>query len=169
MVFPGKYKSGIRYAIVGRGNILEEIYANREAIGAAKKGQPLPSNTVITMEDCRDGRLFRYVIMEKREGWGGRYAQDIRNGDWECQSFRPDRAINRTENVARCMGCHKPQDRSDHVFTLDRMRDASLGQMESYLCLATLTPEVNHRQLEKDAIAPLTREHEVTANDNGTN
>ncbi|WP_144084628.1 hypothetical protein [Advenella mimigardefordensis] len=59
------------------------------------------------MEDYRNGELFRYVVMEKRDGWGDRYEESIRNGDWEFQSFRPDRSINRSVNVARCMGRHK--------------------------------------------------------------
>jgi hypothetical protein len=35
--------------------------------------QPMPSGTVITMEDYRDGKLFRYVVMEKSAGWGPDY------------------------------------------------------------------------------------------------
>ncbi|MCC6211555.1 MAG: cytochrome P460 family protein [Burkholderiales bacterium] len=142
VAFPENYKGGIHYATVERGNIREEIYANREAIEAANKGQPLPSGTVITMEDFRDGRLFRYIVMEKRQGWGERYAQDIRNGDWEFQSFQPDRTVNRSENVTRCMGCHKAQVRNDHVFTLDRMRSAKLSQAESSLRHAALMPRI---------------------------
>jgi hypothetical protein len=33
----------------------------------------MPSGTVITMEDYRDGKLFRYVVMEKSAGWGPDY------------------------------------------------------------------------------------------------
>ena len=128
VVFPDSYKGGVHYATVERGGIREEIFVNREAIDAAKTVQPLPSGTVITMEDYRDGRLFRYIVMEKRKEWGERYAQDIRNGDWEYQSFQVDRTVNRSENVARCMSCHKAQSGSDYVFTLDRMRSARSSQ-----------------------------------------
>lgn len=167
--FPENYKSGVHYTTVERGNIREEIYANREAIEAAKKGQPLPSGTVITMEDYRDGRLFRYIVMEKRADWGQRYAQDIRNGDWEFQSFQPDRTVNRSENVTRCMGCHKGQARSDYVFTLDRMRTASLSQMESSLRHAAWVPDAHHDQLGASILALLARGHERNASDNGKN
>ena len=124
--FPENYKQGVHHATVERGNIREELYVNREAIEAAKNGQALPSGTVITMEDYRDGRLFRYIAMEKRAGWGARHAPDVRNGDWAYQSFSPDRAVHRSEDVTRCMGCHKGQANSDYVFTLERMRSAAL-------------------------------------------
>lgn len=47
---PENYKDGMHYATVNRGGIREEIYANLEAITAAKAGQPLPNGTVIMME-----------------------------------------------------------------------------------------------------------------------
>lgn len=157
VAFPKNYEDGVHYATVERGNVREEIYANRETIAAAKKGQWLPSGSVITMEDYRDGRLFRYVVMEKRECWGERYDHSIRNGDWEFQSFRPDRTVNRSENVTRCMGCHKAQDKNDYVFTLDRMRSATSGQAESSLRHAVVRPpHAAHReQLDARATARL--------------
>ena len=62
-------------------NIGEELFTSREAIDAVKNGRPIPSGTVITMEDYRSGKLFRYVVMEKRTGWGAQYPPDIRDGD----------------------------------------------------------------------------------------
>lgn len=150
VAFPANYKDGVHYTTVERGNIREEIYANREAIEAAKKGQPLPSGTVITMEDYRGGRLFRTIVMEKRTGWGERYAQDVRNGDWEFQSFQPDRTVNRSENVTRCMGCHKAQDKNDFVFTLDRMRSAKVSQTESALRHASFAADAQAQDVAFD-------------------
>ena len=40
--FPENYKDGVHYATVNRGGIREEIFANLEAITAAKAGQPTP-------------------------------------------------------------------------------------------------------------------------------
>jgi hypothetical protein len=94
------------------------------AIEAAKSGQPLPSGTVITMEDHRDGKLFRYVVMKKRTCWGADYRPDKRNGEWEFQAFNPDKTINRTENLDRCFDCHKGQATLDFVFTLEHMKRA---------------------------------------------
>ncbi len=58
-----------------------EIFTTLAAIDAVKNGQPMPSGTVITMEDHRDGKLFRYIVMEKRAGWGAEYPPDLRRGE----------------------------------------------------------------------------------------
>ncbi|MHA6882418.1 cytochrome P460 family protein [Ralstonia pseudosolanacearum] len=78
----------------------------------------------------------RYVAMETRKGWGDRYPEDVRNGDWAFQSFQPDRTVNRSKNVQRCMGCHQGRAKNDDVFTVDRLRAASLSEAETLLCLA---------------------------------
>ena len=57
--FPADYAKGVHYATVNRGNIREELFTSREAIEAVKAGRPMPSGTVITMEDHRDGELYR--------------------------------------------------------------------------------------------------------------
>ena len=122
--FPENYESGVRYATVERGNIKEDIFTSREAVKAIKRGEPLPSGTVITLVDHRDGKLFRYVVMEKRSGWGAQYPESKRNGEWEYQAFNADKAVNRNENLGRCFSCHKSEAANDFVFTLDRMKTA---------------------------------------------
>lgn len=71
--FPAHYDKGVLYTTVHRGNITEELYTGQEAIEAVKRGDPLPSGTVITLVDYRDDKLYRYVVMEKRAGWGHEY------------------------------------------------------------------------------------------------
>ena len=44
---------------------------------------------MITMEDYRDGKLFRYVVMEKRTDRAADYPPDKRNGEWEFQLSTP--------------------------------------------------------------------------------
>jgi hypothetical protein len=122
--FPEDFAEGVHYATVNRGNIREELFTSRAAIDAVKNGQPIPSGTVITMEDYRDGKLFRYVVMEKRTGWGAEYPSEKRNGEWEFQAFNADKSVNRNENLDRCFGCHKGQAQQDFVFTVDRMKGA---------------------------------------------
>jgi hypothetical protein len=80
--FPENFADGVHYATVPRGNIRQELYTSRAAIEAVKNGQSIPSGTVITLVDFRDGKLFRYVVMEKRTGWGAEYAPELRNGEW---------------------------------------------------------------------------------------
>ena len=91
-------------------------------IEAVKSGQPIPSGTVITLVDYRDGALFRYVVMEKRAGWGAEYPPEIRNGEWEYQAFTPARAVNDKANLTACFQCHKPLDKQDFVFSYDKLK-----------------------------------------------
>jgi len=122
VTFPSDFEQGVHYGTVNRGNIREELYTSRAAIEAAKQGQPSPSGTVITLVDYRDGVLFRYVVMEKRTGWGTDYFPDKRNGEWEFQAFKADRSVNTGENLDRCFSCHKSQAAQDFVWSLDRMK-----------------------------------------------
>jgi hypothetical protein len=56
--FLESYTAGVLDATVDRGNITEEIFTSRAAIDAMKSGQPIPSGTVITLMDYRDGELY---------------------------------------------------------------------------------------------------------------
>jgi Cytochrome P460 len=122
--FPDNFADGVHYATVERGNIREEIFTSRAVVDAVKNGQPIPSGAVITLVDYRDGKLFRYVAMEKRSGWGAEYPPEKRNGEWEFQAFNADTSVNHNENLDRCFSCHKAQVQRDFVFTLDRMKSA---------------------------------------------
>jgi hypothetical protein len=123
--FQEDFAEGMHYATVERGNVKEELFTSRAAAEPVKNGQPIPSGTVITLVDYRDGRLFRYVVMEKRTGWGADYPPEKRNGEWEFQAFNADRLVNRNENFDRCLSCHKSQAQQDFVFTRDRMKNAN--------------------------------------------
>jgi Cytochrome P460 len=110
------------------------------AIDAVKRGQPAPSGTVITLVEytaklddhgnpLRDasgrlitGEISRYIVMEKRTGWGAEYPPEIRNGEWEFQAFNADRSVNQNENLNRCFSCHKSRERQDFVLTFDQMK-----------------------------------------------
>lgn len=122
--FPENYATDVLYTTVNRGNIKEDIFTSRATVDAVKNSQPIPSGSVITLVDYRDGKLFRYVVMEKRTGWGAEYPPAKRNGEWEFQAFNADRSVNQTEDVDRCFSCHKGQEPQDFVFTLDRMKAA---------------------------------------------
>jgi hypothetical protein len=68
VTFPESHADGVHYTTVHRGGIREEMFVSREAIEAVKKGLPIPSGTVITLVDYRDGEIYRYVVMVKRTG-----------------------------------------------------------------------------------------------------
>ena len=122
VAFPETYAQGVRYATVHRGDIREDLYASRDAIEAAKAGRPFPSGTVLTLVDTRDGQLFRYVVMEKRTGWGSSYPPGQRTGEWEFQWFNPDRTVRAGEDLARCRSCHQSRAAQDFVWSVEQMR-----------------------------------------------
>jgi hypothetical protein len=145
VVFPQNYAQGVLYGTVDRADNKQfrELYVNtRTAIDAAKKGEPLPSGTVVTMvnyaakldvqgnpEKDANGRFIKtnivgYAVMEKRTGWGAEYPETKRNGEWEYQAFRADKAPNPRANLDNCFNCHKPHDKQDFVFSYDRLKAA---------------------------------------------
>ncbi len=118
-----------------------ELYVSPEAIGAAKKGEALPSGTVITLiqfaakldeqgNPVKDAngrfvkdKLLAYNVMEKRTGWGAEYPDTMRNGEWEYQAFRPDKSVNTTAKLEACFNCHKPLGtKVDYLFSYDKMK-----------------------------------------------
>jgi Cytochrome P460 len=120
-----------------------ELYTSAEALDAAKKGEPLPSGTVITLiqyaakldaqgnpEKDANGRFIKgnligYTVMEKRTGWGTEYPDNIRNGEWEYQAFKADKSPNTAANLTACFNCHKPLDKQDFVFLYDKLKAAA--------------------------------------------
>jgi hypothetical protein len=144
VAFPEKFADGTLYAVVERADIKQyrELYAPAAAVAAAKKGEPLPDGTVITMvaytalPDVRGnpqkdvkGRFIKGVrlghfVMEKRAGWGADYPEDKRNSDWEYRAFTANRKVNEKAKLAACFACHKPKAQQDFVFSFDKMKTA---------------------------------------------
>jgi hypothetical protein len=145
--FPEEFAKGVMYTTVDRADNKQyrELFVSPPAaIEAAKKGEPLPSGTVLTLvqyaakldaqgnpEKDANGRfikdrLLAYTVMEKRAGWGKEYADDVRNGEWEYQAFTADKKVNDKAVLANCFKCHKPLDaKLDFVFTYDKLKGAS--------------------------------------------
>jgi cytochrome P460 len=145
VAFPGEYAKGVLYTTVDRpdNKQFRELYAPKEAIDAVKAGKQIPDGTVLTMlnfkaklgadgnpEKDANGRFIKtdelvgYAVMEKRSGWGAEYPDDVRNGEWEYQAFRPDKTVNDKANLKACFTCHKPLDKQDFVFSFDKMKTA---------------------------------------------
>lgn len=140
--FPEGYEKGVLYTTVDRADNKQyrELFASPEAVAAAKKGEPLPNGTVLTLVQYKakldaqgnpdkdangrfiKGDLIGYAVMEKRTGWGGQYPAELRNGEWEYQSFTAARAVNDKANLKGCFECHKPLDaKKDFVFSYDKL------------------------------------------------
>ncbi len=147
VAFPKDFERGVLYATVDRADIKQyrELFVSTPtAIEAAKKGEPLPSGTVLTLVQYRaqldpqgnpvkdangrfsKGEIAGYTVMEKRTGWGAEYPPEIRNGEWEYQAFTPAKAVNEKANLTACFTCHKPLDRQDFVFSFDRLKSPGL-------------------------------------------
>ena len=141
VVFPNGFDKGVLFTTVDRADNKQfrEFYTSQAAIDAAKKGQPLPSGTVITMvqwkakldaagnpEKGADGRFVKgdlngYAVMEKRTGWGTEYPDNLRNGEWEYQAFTPAKAVNAAAKLNTCFECHLPKKSDDYVFLYGKM------------------------------------------------
>ena len=140
--FPENHAKGVLYTTVDRADNKQyrEIYASPEAVAAAKKGEGLPSGTVLTLvqfkakldaqgnpEKDANGRFIKsdligYTVMEKRTGWGVEYPPELRNGEWEYQAFKADKTVNDKANLKACFECHKPlAARQDFVFSYDKL------------------------------------------------
>jgi hypothetical protein len=150
VAFPANYASGTLYTTVDRADNKQyrELYVSPPAaIEAAKKGEPLPSGTVLTLVQYRaqldpqgnpakdangrfiKGDLLAYTVMEKRTGWGTEYPENIRNGEWEYQAFKADRTPNTAANLTNCFTCHKPLDpKQDFVFSYDKLKGAQAAR-----------------------------------------
>ena len=145
VAFPENYAKGVLYTTVDRADNKQyrELYTSKEAIDAAKAGNPIPSGTVLTMvnfkaklnaagepEKDANGRFIKtdeiagIAVMEKRAGWGAEYPDDMRNGEWEYQAFKADKTVNDKANLKGCFTCHKPLDKQDFVFSFDKMKTA---------------------------------------------
>jgi plastocyanin len=147
VAFPEGFEKGVLYGVVDRYDIKQyrELYASKAAVDAVKAGKPVPSGTVLTLVQYKakvdekgapvkgaDGKfqkgdLVAYAVMEKRDGWGTEYKDDIRNGDWEYQAFTADRKVNEKANLTGCFQCHKPHAGQDFVISLARLSGTAPG------------------------------------------
>jgi predicted phage-related endonuclease len=142
VAFPEGFDKGVLYTTVDRADNKQyrELYTSAAAVAAAKKGEPLPDGTVITLiqykaklgadgnpEKDANGRFIKsdligYTVMEKRKGWGTEYDDKIRNGEWEYQAFTAAKQVNANAKLTACFECHKPlPGAQDFVFSYGKM------------------------------------------------
>jgi plastocyanin len=148
VAFPAEFDKGTLYATLDRYDVKQyrELWATPAAVEAVRKGQPIPSGTVLTLVQYKaqvdsqnnpikdpngrfvKGDLLAYTVMEKRTGWGTEYPDTIRNGEWEYQAFGPDRKVNDKANLQGCFNCHKPHEGQDFVISLASLRGTQPGE-----------------------------------------
>jgi len=146
IAFPEDFAKGVLYTTVDRADNKQyrELFVTPAAVEAAKKDEPLPSGTVLTLVQYKaqldaqgnpvkdangrfiKGDLIGYATMEKRAGWGTEYAPEIRNGEWEYQAFTAEKKPNEKANLTACFQCHKPlPSGQDFVFSYDKIKAAA--------------------------------------------
>ena len=116
------------------------LFANDIALTAAKEGRELPNGSVIVGEGYKakkdeDGnvvesslgrrvraKLAAVAVMEKGDGWGAAFSEDLRNGDWDFAIFSPDgKRLNKDINA--CRSCHAPLKETQHLFSLEHLKN----------------------------------------------
>jgi hypothetical protein len=145
VVFPENYAKGVMYMsqdLVDRKES-REFFITPEGFAAARKGEPLPSGTVVTLvrydvqldakgNPAKDNsghfiksKIKAYRVMEKRTGWGSEYPTSKRNGEWEYQAFVPGGKVDETANLDNCFRCHKNGDSVNFMFTASQLKSAA--------------------------------------------
>ena len=148
--FPSDYLKGVLYQTLDRPDTKQyrELYATPAAVEAVRKGQPIPSGTVLTLvqwsvhQDDKgnplkdaDGRFIKkdiiaHTVMEKRNGWGADYPADWpRDGEWEYAVFTADGQPNAkgNANYKACFTCHLPHVKQDFVISLAKLNNTFPG------------------------------------------
>lgn len=106
-------------------------WANGPALDAARNGKPLPESGVIVVETVSahlvDGKLVPdaatgYAILAAGPDWGAKVPKLLRNGNWHYGAFTANKSP-RLTNQAACLACHKPQEASSFMFTMDALKE----------------------------------------------
>ena len=122
---------------------VQRYHANAVALHAARDGQPLPDGAmlIVAVHAARldaDGRpvvgadghfeaarLISYSAMGREAGWGRDVPELLRNGDWNYALLDADGHVRPGINQAECLACHKAQEKSGFVFTLEPLTAAA--------------------------------------------
>ena len=139
--FPADYKTSFTQYNAGErlnGEQYAKMFANDQALQAARDGSDMPDGAQIVMEvykpkmdadgepirDADDslmpGDLAAVAVMEVGAGWGAAYPEDLRNGDWDFGLFEPTGAIKNPEATA-CLECHVPYGDTAYMHTYDEL------------------------------------------------
>ncbi|EJJ31507.1 cytochrome P460 family protein [Rhizobium sp. CF142] len=115
--FPTNLDELVHYTGRERGDSVTHIKATQTLIDTVKAGKPVPPGSQFVLIDYRDGKLYRYFVMEKGVNWGADYDEARRTGDWQFQWFWADGSVNTAENTSRCQSCHQGVGDRDFLFT----------------------------------------------------
>ncbi len=112
---------------------LGTLFANQEALQGIVTGE-FPSGSVMIFDVYKakldaDGEALTdddglrvpdahalSAVMEKRDGWGADIPEDMRNGDWDYATYKPDGSFVE-KDFSTCFECHLPLTEEDFVFS----------------------------------------------------
>jgi hypothetical protein len=120
VTFPENFDQYVQYGDYSRGSGGELAFALPETIEIAKSGLPLPYGTRLVLGIRRDNAVASYFVMEKGEGFGFDFSEELRTDDWQFQQFDLNGQVVPETNTAECAACHSRAP-EDYRFTIDRM------------------------------------------------
>lgn len=144
IAFPADYKIKMQnYVSLDRtqnDDQLIRLFATEETLKTAKSGAELPNGTALVAEiykakKDKDGKvivsslgrrirdkLAAIAVMQKGKGWGAKFPEQLRNGDWDFAIFSPkgERLVKKDLNA--CRTCHAPLKDTQHLFSLEHMK-----------------------------------------------
>jgi hypothetical protein len=142
IAFPADYKSTFtNYLNLDRVQNHDQIihlFANDVALDAVAAGKELPNGSILVGEiyaarKDKDGnvltsalglrirdKLAAIAVMQKEDGWGAHFPDEMRNGDWDFAIFSPDgKRLDKDLNA--CRQCHAPLTDKQHVFSIEHL------------------------------------------------
>lgn len=141
--FPNNYRTEmVNYLSLDRTQNPDQVirlFAPKEALEAAQSGKELPYGTVLVAEvykakkdaegnviESSLGRRVRskfaaVAVMQKEKGWGSKFPDETRNGDWDFAIFKPTGERLVKKDLDKCRTCHAPLTETQHLFSLEHM------------------------------------------------
>ncbi|MEQ8823927.1 MAG: cytochrome P460 family protein [Filomicrobium sp.] len=142
--FPADYRAKmINYLSLDRTQNDDQVirlFAPKSALEAAQAGNEIPYGTVLVAEiykakkddkgeviESSLGRRIRdkfaaVAVMEKGKGWGDKFPEELRNGDWDYAIFSPAGKRLVKKDLNACRSCHVPLKDTQYLFSLEHMK-----------------------------------------------
>ncbi len=115
------------------------LFSSSEALDAVQAGKEIPNGSILVAEVYKakkdaDGKVIKsalgqrirdkfaaIAVMKKEKGWGEKYPDDLRNGDWDFAIFSPAGERLKDKDLNQCRTCHAPQKTTQNIFSLEHM------------------------------------------------
>lgn len=115
------------------------LYANDIALKGVRENGEFPDGSILIGEVYKavkdaDGNVMKsslgrrirgglalVAVMEKQKGWGEKFPQGLKNGDWDFGAFKPDGSVAK-KDLNACRACHAPLTNLRHVFSYEHLQ-----------------------------------------------